>query len=221
MDRKQLAGALCLLLVTAAATAAARPDTRLQGELVMTQPLPQTREVLRTYFDRNYKEAACSAVYVDLNHDGTEELLVMELGADGEGRRILLHDGPIDPDRFTEGAVVVLGVGAAGVEPWMELRLSVDAPGGCYLVRLDGGAHLLRYAPVNGGAAFELEFLSVDETGAPAVSLQETYDLTSGGAAAELLPLLEEGSAVLCWGAAPDGQERFAYLDELFTTFED
>ena len=62
MEKKQLAGALCLLMAAAATAALAHPDSRLRGELVMSQPPPKAQEELRAYFNQHYQEATCSAV---------------------------------------------------------------------------------------------------------------------------------------------------------------
>ena len=221
MEKKQLAGALCLLMAAAAAAAIAHPDDRLRGELVMTQPPPKAQEELRAYFNQHYQEATCSAVYVDLNHDGTQELLVMELEADRNGRPVLLHDGPVDPERFTAGMVTVLGAGETGVEAWMEYPCSAEVPGGLYLVQQDGRAYLLSYTAGDSAADFDAELFSLNDDGEMVVFQREQCGGTSGGdEASELLPLLEQGSVVWAFGTAPDGQSCFACLDELFTTFE-
>ena len=222
MEKKQLAGALCLLMAAAATAALAHPDSRLRGELVMSQPPPKAQEELRAYFNQHYQEATCSAVYVDLNHDGTQELLVMELEADQKGQPVLLHDGPVDPERFTAGTVTVLGVGETGAEAWMEYPCSAEEPGGLYLVQRDGHAYLLGYTPSDSAAGFDAELFFLNDAGEPVVLQREQYSGTSGGdETAELLPLLEQGSVVWAFGTAPDGQSRFVCLDELFTTFED
>ena len=220
MERKQLAGALCLLLAASAVAAAARPGAALQGELVMTQPPPETKEELRAYFGKHYREASCSTIYADLDHDGTEELLVMELSEDQWGRPILIHDGAVDPGCFTEGTVTVLGAEETGVAPLAEFVCSAKEPGGLYLTQWKEQAYLLRYAAAYGGTEFDMELFSLDGSGQPVYALQERMR-PSDAMASELLPLLQQGRVILAYGAAPDGTDGFSYLDELFTTYED
>lgn len=205
MNQKQIGGGAVLLLaavLTVALQAGAPPPTEepSAGEA----DRERVHQVLRDYFSARYSEAACSAVYTDLTHDGLEELLVLELASDPAGEPVLLHAGALDPDRFTEGHVTVLQASPDGaVETLYTYACGADpgAWGGLYLQKEDGSAYLLR----KGGGREERFFLSGsgNEIAAPE----------------EGAPSLDAKPVIVYDPAAGTGQSRFSCLDELFTTY--
>ena len=249
-------GVLCLVLATVAVLGAVRaqPDQEL---LWTTDESPATplgdapladedaRQALRDYFYGRYTEAACSAVYTDLTHDGRPELLVLELDADRAGEMLALHSGPVDPDRFTAAQVTVLRAGSDGaVAPIYQFTCgSAHAQWGeLYLREWEGEAHLLWRSPYTADhrSNFQLALFSLGENGAvrDAERVGVSFALTPEAARPEdageaEIAAFEALSAELLEGAKPvivydvvhdratgaDGPRQFAYLDELFTDF--
>ena len=209
MEKKRFCGAAALLLVTAAVLACAGGD--VEARKLAPAPDPEetmsserAKQILRAYFADQYSEAGCSAVYTDLTHDGVEELLVLELRGNPEEEPILLHSGAIEAERFREGRVTVLTAEEEGVSTLCEYTCGTDtsAWGGLYLEKRGGLVCLLLCTPDGGTACFFLN-----------------NDGTRGDISAEESPE-EEVKPILVWNPEADmAQERFTYLDELFTTY--
>ena len=98
MEKQQIGGAIGLLLVTALLLTALTSGVHSVQEEMEPAGLPrdEARQTLQEYFHTQYSEAACSAIYADLTHDGVEELVVLEMGVDRSGEPILLHSGAVD-----------------------------------------------------------------------------------------------------------------------------
>lgn len=251
MDRKRAWGIAAL----AAATAAALGMTSLSAGMTHAAPAQaaaaesaapeRARQVLRDYFSAHYSEAGCSAVYADLTHDGTEELVVLEMGGDRTGEPVLLHGGALDPDGFTEGRVTVLRAAEDGaVTALYEYTCgsSHAAWGELYLQKQDGLSYLLLYTPYTstGRSTFELALFSLEEDGGAVDAVRERVSFpVEGGAAMEgdadaaaveaflqtARSLLEGAKPLIVYdsvydaASGADGPRQFAYLDELFTTY--
>lgn len=251
MDRKRSWGIAAMALVTAAALGM----TSLRAEMSHSAPPPEppeeavapekARQVLRDYFSAHYSEAGCSAIYADLTHDGTEELLVLELGDDRAGEAIQLHGGALDPDRFTEGRVTVLRAmpdGAVAVLYTYACGSQHAEWGELYLQKRDGLSYLLLYTPYTsaGRSTFEIALFSLGESGALQDEVRETVsfpveegtaregDADRAGIEAFLQTaqaLLRDAKPLLIYDAVydpltgTDGPRQFACLDELFTAY--
>lgn len=239
----------------ALATAAALGMTSLSAGMTHADPVPDTpaetaapeaaRQVLRDYFSAHYSEAGCSAIYADLTHDGTEEMLVLELGDDRTGEPMQLHSSALDPDRFTEGNVTVLRAMPDGtVTALYEYTCGSSHAGWgeLYLQKRDGLSYLLLYTPYTstGRSTFEIALFSLGDGGELRDAVREavTFPVEEGAARegdadeAEIDAFLQTAQALLRDAkplivydavydpaAGTDGPRQFAYLDELFTTY--
>lgn len=251
MDRKRSWGVAAMALVTAAALGM----TSLRAERSHSAPPPEppegavaperARQVLRDYFSDHYSEAGCSAIYADLTHDGTEELLVLELGDDRAGEAIQLHGGALDPDRFTEGRVTVLRAMPDGAVTALYTYACGSRHaewGELYLQKRDGLSYLLLYTPYTsaGRSTFEIALFSLGESGALQDEVRETVSFpVEEGTAREgdadrtgieaflqtAQALLRDAKPLLIYDAVydpltgTDGPRQFACLDELFTAY--
>lgn len=251
MDRKRSWGIAAMALVTAAALGM----TSLRAERSHSAPPPEppegavaperARQVLRDYFSDHYSEAGCSAIYADLTHDGTEELLVLELGDDRAGEAIQLHGGTLDPDRFTEGRVTVLRAMPDGAVTALYTYACGSRHaewGELYLQKRDGLSYLLLYTPYTsaGRSTFEIALFSLGESGALQDEVRETVSFpVEEGTAREgdadragieeflqtAQALLRDAKPLLVYDAVydplagTDGPRQFACLDELFTAY--
>ena len=216
---------------------AAEPEQRLTPE--------EVRQTLQTYFAAHYSEAAASSVFADLTHDGQEELLVLEMGEDRMGEPIQLHSGDLDPDRFTQARVTVLRAGAdEDVWPIYEFDCGSNhiGWGELYLKTWEGKPHLLWYAPYTstGRSDFQLALFALEQDGTrrDVLRQQVTFSVAGGSSRegdadqdavgaflAQAEELLANAKPVIVYNAihdpisGTDGERRFAYLDELFTTY--
>lgn len=198
MEKQQIGGAIGLLLVTALLLTTLTSGVHSVQEEMEPAGLPrdEARQTLQEYFHTQYSEAACSAIYADLTHDGVEELVVLEMGVDRSGEPILLHSGAVDEFRFTGGRVAVLEAAPdGGVQSIFSFECTAEEPAGLYLQRQNDLACLLKTAP---GEAACLFFLGED--GLPVELPAEEESLR------EAKPLLVCESAL-------------AYLNELFTSY--
>ncbi|MDD3346242.1 hypothetical protein [Oscillibacter sp.] len=248
MKKKQLLGAACLLVVTAATVclsgALAGADKPNPGPAASAQRAEEVRRTLREYFSGQYSEAACSAIYADLTHDGLEELVVVEMGNDRRGKPILLHNGVVEPDCFMGGDGTVLRVEEDGtVRPIYRFSSAASHAGWgeTYLKKQDGAAYLLTYQPYTGmgRSDFEIALFSLGDEGEPVDALRERVCFSAVGEALEgdadpetvekFLALSEEllldAKPLLVYDMIYNAQTRadgplwFSYLDELFTAF--
>lgn len=251
MEKKRSWGIAALALVTAASLGM----FSLSAERSHAAPAPETaaesvapekaRQVLRDYFSAHYSEAGCSAIYVDLTHDGTEELLVLEMGDDRTGEAMQLHSSALDPDRFTEGRVTVLrAMPDETVTTLYEYTCGSSHAGWgeLYLQKRDGMPYLLLYTPytTTGRSAFQIALFSLGGNGEIRDERRESVNFPVGegtvqeGDADEAeieaflqtaRSLLRDAKPLIVYDAVydpmtgTDGPRQFAYLDELFTTY--
>lgn len=202
MEKRRLLGIAVLLLATLAALVCAdrkteEPAETWGPEAAMTSE--EARHVLRDYFAAQYSEAGCSAIYVDLTHDGVDELLVMEMGPDRNGEPVLLHGGAVDASRFKGGRVTVYQAEKSGVSPLYEFACGTEGEeqGGLYLQEQEGLAWLLRSEPKG-----KLEVFSL------------------GDRAQSLEAIITQGAKpILVYERENILEVNFAYLDELFTSY--
>lgn len=257
MDKKHAISVIGLVLAVVLALALARSGTgRLIGWTEENLPNPTSgaeaapeaeaaRQALRTYFMDRYSEAACSAIYTDLTHDGVEELLVLEIENSRAGEPVMLHGDPVSADEFTRARVTVLRAEEDGeVLPVYTFVCGAEHSlwGELYLKKTEGADHLLWYAPYTaaGRADFQLSVFSLDRDGARLehVKRQIVFPVDGGtpregdAEEAEISAFLEQAE-MLMEDAEPvivydmihdpatgiDGPRRFAYLDALFTTY--
>ena len=206
MEKKQIASAFCLLLVTAVALGLAVAGAQTGGtEEPVSAPdqeleADEARQALRTYFNSRYSEAACSAIYTDLTWDGVEELLVLDIGADPAGEPVQLHGGSVPASCFADSRITVLQAEKGGTVSSIYEAACGIAPGdGVYLENRDGHVWLLLCTP----------------EGAERCSLR---DGARSPVPEEELSLKEAKPILVC-AAETDPQSGSIYLDELFTTF--
>ena len=255
MDRRHALSVMGLLFAAALALGLARWEERqlwdsaedhLPGPPMTAAPdADEARQNLRTYFMDHYSEASCSAVYVDLTHDGVEELLVLSVEEDRAGEPVTLHGGSLDDGSFTAARVEVLRAGADGeVRPIYQFTCGAEHSqwGELYLRREEDQAYLLWYSPYTGAGRgdFQLAQFSLGEDGAAVDRVRERITFpVEGGLPRKGDADPAERAAFLEWvesrlaGAEPvivfgvihdpatgtDGPRRFAYLDALFTTY--
>lgn len=257
MDKKHAISVAGLALAAVLALALAGSGTgRLHGWTEENLPNPAggaeaspeaeaARQALRTYFMDRYSEAACSAVYADLTHDGVEELLVLEIENSRAGEPVTLHGDPVSADEFTRAQVTVLRAEEDGaVLPVYTFVCGAEHSlwGELYLKKTEGADHLLWYAPYTaaGRSDFQLALFSLDQEGAPLDRVRRQIAFPVDGGApragdageAEIAAfieqaemLLEDAEPVIVYdvvhdpAAGTDGPRRFAYLDALFTTY--
>ena len=138
MNQRRVASLLCLLLATAGAVAVAqRPLAADIRTSAPEQPSEEDRTALWNYFSEHYSEGNCSAVYTDLTHDGTEDLVVLEMETGNEP--ILIHEDRPDMEQVTGGTVTVLHRDGHGtVEPIFSHTLDREEDVGLYLQKQDG-----------------------------------------------------------------------------------
>lgn len=255
MKTRRWAGIACLFLATVAVLGLAR--ARSAPELIWTDGSPAVpkeetpleaqaaRQALQDYFYRHYSEAACSAIYVDLTHDGQPELLVLEMEKDRTGEAVPLHSGPLDPDLFSGATATVLRAESSGaVLPIYSFACGAAHAqwGQLYLRQWEGRPHLLWYAPytANRRSDFRLALFSLGENGVVRDVVRESVAFAAAPDAAqagddgeEEIAAFEQTAASLLEGAKPvivydiihnrttgaDTPRQFDYLDELFTDF--
>lgn len=255
MDRRHALSVMGLFLAATLALGLTRwEEGRLWGTAEDHLPKPpassgaagdETRQVLRTYFMDHYSEADSSAVYVDLTHDGAEELLVLTVEKDRSGEPAPLHGGALDGGSFTRARATVLRAGEGGeVLPIYDFTCGAEHSqwGELYLKEEEGAAYLVWYAPytASGRGDFQLAQFSLGPEGAVLDRVRERIFFPAGDGApregdageAEIAAFLDRAEALL-EGAEPvivfdvihdpltgvDGSRRFAYLDALFTSF--
>lgn len=255
MDRRHALSVMGLLLSAALAFGLAQASTgRLQGTAEDRLPKPpagpamdadDARLLLRTYFMDRYSEASCSAVYADLTHDGTEELLVLAVEDSRTGEPVTLHGGALDADSFVRARVTVLRAEEGGtVLPIYDFTCGAEHRewGELYLKKSEGEDCLLWYAPYTGAGRsdFQIALFSLGGDGAVRDQVRERIFFPAGGGVpqdgdageAEVAAfldraeaLLEDAEPVIVYGVihdpgtGTDGPRRFAYLDALFTTY--
>lgn len=255
MDRRHAVSVMGLFLATALAFGLARWEGgRLWGVAEDSLPKPpvepvlkadEARQILRTYFMDQYSEAACSAIYADLTHDGIEELLVLEIENNRAGEPAALHGGALPADDFTQAWVTVLRAGESGeVLPIYEFVCGAEHSqwGELYLKKTEGLDYLLWYAPYTraGRSDFQLAVFSLGWNGAvidrvrervffPADGGEPQEEDADGAAVTAFLKqaemLLEGAEPVIVYNmiydpvSGADGPRRFAYLDALFATY--
>lgn len=255
MDRRHALSVMGLFLAAALALGLARwEENRLWDSAEDHLPKPpapsapngdETRQALRTYFMERYSEADSSAVYVDLTHDGAEELLVLTVDKGRTGEPAPLHGGALDGGSFTRAQVTVLRAGEDGeVLPIYGFTCGAEHSqwGELYLKREEGAAYLVWYAPHTASERgdFRLAQFYLGPDGAVLDRVRERIFFPAGDGApregdadeAEITAFLDRAEALL-EGAEPvivfdvihdpltgaDGPRRFAYLDALFTSF--
>lgn len=257
MDKKHAISVAGLALAAVLGLAFAGAGTgRLSGWAEENLPNPaggaevspeadSARQALRTYFMDRYSEAACSAIYADLTHDGVEELLVLEIEDSRAGEPVALHGGTVSADDFTTARVTVLRAEADGmVLPIYEFTCGAEHSrwGELYLKKDGEEDYLVWYAPYTaaGRADFRLAVFSLDPDGGAVDRVRERVLFPVGGGRprpedageAEIAAFLEQAETLL-EDAEPvivydvihdpangtDGPRRFAYLDALFTTY--
>lgn len=255
MERRHALSVMGFLFAAALALGLAWPEGgRLQSIAEDQLPKPpmasapnadEARQALRTYFMDHYSEASCSAVYVDLTHDGVEELLVLSVEDSRAGEPVTLHGGSLNADSFTAARAEVLRAGADGeVLPIYHFTCGAEHSrwGELYLKKEEGEDYLLWYSPYTGQGRgdFQLAQFSLGEDGAVLDRVRERIFFPAEGGAlregdadtAERMAfldraegLLRDAEPVILCGVIHDpvtgidGPRRFAYLDALFTTY--
>lgn len=160
-------------------------------------------------------------MYMDLTHDGQDELLVLEMEEDRMETLIQLHNGDLDPDRFATARVTVLRAGESCI-----CRPGRGRPTCCGTRPTPAAAiQTFSWRCLPGGTRDVLwhRVTFPVEGGSPQVGDADRAAVDAFLARAE--ELLEDAKPVIIYDAihdpvsGTDRERRFAYLDELFTTY--